>query len=334
MRNLALKVCLLISIFFANHVSATSIQIVVRDGAGEGFRSNQAVAPVRGNPGTTLGQQYQNVFNAAAAVWEHRVDSSVPILIDAALDPLSCSTNSGVLGSAGPLNGFVDFPNAPVSNTIYVVAQANSHAGIDLDESSSDIVATFNSRLGTPGCLTSLNWWLGINSPAPSGTISLYDTVLHEIGHGLGFLSLVDSQGQRLANLNDAFMLNLTDVSRGPWASLSNNGRRASSVNNGGLVWSGRNVAVGAGVFTQGRTGGRLRMFAPSTFQSGSSVSHWDTVLSPDELMEPIATNSSDACATVLAFKDMGWATMNECEPLFVIASGFIAPIINLLLGD
>jgi len=187
MRGLVFTVCSFIFILFANQVNATSIQIVVRDSAGEGFLSNQIVAPVRGNPGTTLGQQYQNVFSAASAIWEQRVDSSVPILIDAALDPLSCSTNSGVLGSAGPLNGFIDFDNAPVPNTIYVVAQANSHAGIDLDVSSSDIEAVFNSQLGTPGCLSSLSWWLGINSPAPSGTISLYDTVLHEIGHGLGF---------------------------------------------------------------------------------------------------------------------------------------------------
>jgi len=332
MKRLIVKAILLLCLSQAH---ATNIEIVNLDSPGEGFRSNQPVAPVSGNSARTLGEQYLNVFNAAASVWERRVDSRVTIKVDARLDPLSCSPQSGVLGAAGPINGFTDFANAPVANTIYVVAQANSLAGVDLDPANSDIGATFNSNLGTPGCLTQISWWLGINSPAPAGTISLFDTVLHEIGHGLGFLSLVNQNGVRLFNTNDAYMLNLFDVNRGlPWPSLSNAGRRASSVNNGGLVWGGGNVAAGAGVFTGGRTGGRLRMYAPSRFAPGSSVSHWDITVSPDELMEPFATPTSNGCATVLALKDMGWRTRNECLPLVPVNDASVVPAINLILDD
>jgi len=321
------------SLMLSSQVYATTIIIVNRDGAGEGLNSAARVAPVQGNSATTLGAQYLNVFRAAAEFWEGKLDSSVPIRVDAQLDPLSCSPNSGVLGSAGPLNGFVDFPNAPRRNTIYVVAQANSLAGRDLDPNNSDLSARFNSSVGSSSCLTRLRWWLGINSPAPAGTISLFDTVLHEIGHGVGFLSLVDQDGRRLADLNDTFMLNLFDRSQNrAWSAMTNSQRRSSSINNGGLVWSGSNVRQGAGVFAGGRSGGLLRMYAPRTFSSGSSVSHWDTVVSPDELMEPFATPTSDSCATVLALRDMGWRTMNECVAARS-RSPIIAPIF-LLLDD
>jgi len=334
MKEIIIRALLLFSTFIVAQANATTIQIVNLDSAGEGFRSNTPVTPVLGNRGTTLGQQYLNVFEAAARVWEERIDSSVTIRIDAALDPLECSATSGVLGAAGPLNGFIDFRNAPRRNTIYVVAQANSLAGRDLDTRNSDIVATFNSRVGSAGCLTGLRWWLGIGAPAPAGTISLFDTVLHEIAHGLGFLSLVDQNGARLANLNDAYILNLFDVSQNrSWPAMSNSGRRTSSRNNGGLVWNGSSVAAGAGVFTEGRSSGLLRMFAPSTFRQGSSVSHWDVALSPDELMEPFATRTSNACATVLALRDMGWRTQNECVEIFPRIP-IVAPIIMLLSDD
>lgn len=335
MKGFSLLVFVVVTVFSAIQASATDIEIVNLDSPGEGFRSNVSVAPVPGNRATTLGGQYLNVFKAAASIWEQRIDSPVKIEIDARLDPLRCSARSGTLGAAGPINGFIDFTNAPKTNTIYVVAQANSLAGIDLDPGNSDIVATFNSNLGTSGCLTGLSWWLGINSPAPAGTISLFDTVLHEIGHGLGFLSLVDPNGGRLANLNDAFMLNLFDVSQNkPWSVLSDGRRKRSARSNGGLVWSGANVAAGASVFTGGRTAGRLRMYAPRTFQQGSSVSHWDTAVSPNELMEPFATATSNACATALALKDMGWKTRNECVELFPKSSGSALSAINSLLLD
>ena len=318
--------------------NATTITIVSGDGPGEGFNSSTPAAPVAGNPGTTLGQQYANVFRAAADFWESKIDSSVEIRVQAVFDPLVCEATQAQLGGAGPLNGFINFPNAPAANTIYVVAHANSIAGEDLDPINNDIDSVFNSLLnGNPSCLGGVSWWTGINSPAPSGTIALYDTVLHEIAHGLGFLTLVDSNGQRLQDFNDVFMLNLFDVSQGrSWAAMTNTQRRTSTVSNGSVVWRGSNVAAGAGVFTAGRNAGMLRIYAPNPYEQGSSNSHWDTVLGPDELMEPFATTRSDSCATVLAFKDMGWRTRDECGASGANPNGdfIVPPILQLLLLD
>ena len=53
--------------------------------------------------------------------------------------------------------------------------------------------------------------------------------------------------------------------------------------------------------------GGHLQMYAPSQVSSGSSVSHWDTALVPDEIMEPIATAAPADLLTTALLTDLGW---------------------------
>jgi hypothetical protein len=58
---------------------------------------------------------------------------------------------------------------------------------------------------------------------------------------------------------------------------------------------------------------GRILMFAPNPFQSGSSVSHFDVSASPNQLMEP--SINSDLTQSVIPpkdltlrlFQDIGW---------------------------
>ena len=48
-------------------------------------------------------------------------------------------------------------------------------------------------------------------------------------------------------------------------------------------------------------------MYAPSPVSPGSSVSHWDTALTPDEVMEPdLRPNPADLLTTQL-MQDIGW---------------------------
>lgn len=100
--------------------NSATLTIVNGDGAGEGFNDASAKSPEGGNSGTTLGQQRLNLFNFAADIWGAYLDSSVPIAVGSKFDPLSpCSAGGGVLGSAGTTTGYVNFTNAPFSNTIY-----------------------------------------------------------------------------------------------------------------------------------------------------------------------------------------------------------------------
>jgi hypothetical protein len=54
---------------------------------------------------------------------------------------------------------------------------------------------------------------------------------------------------------------------------------------------------------------GRVLMFSPLPYQTGSSVSHWDTSAYPDLLMEPALNQglSTDVDLTRSAFRDIGW---------------------------
>ena len=306
-------------------LGAQATQIVVSnlDGAGEGFNDTTAASPVGGNPGTTLGEQRLNVFRHAARLWEAVIGSSVTIVVGAKFDPLTCSAGQGVLGSAGPANISRDFFNAPVANTWYPIALVNSLAGFDLDAAGADINATFNSSVdNNNNCLNNTNWYYGLDGNRPGGTIELLSVVLHEIGHGLGFLTFVDiPTGVRLDNRNDAFLLHLEDHSTGQtWDQLSDAGRLASATDTADLHWTGPAVTALTAGYTAGINQGHVRMYAPATLSSGSSVSHFSNTLAPNELMEPFDTGAKSGPGLALQLlQDIGWFTFADAGPVLAV---------------
>ncbi|HEX3553818.1 MAG TPA: hypothetical protein VIA62_11385 [Thermoanaerobaculia bacterium] len=300
---------------------AATITIVNADGVGEGFNDPNPLAAVTGNTGTTVGQQRLNAFAAAAAYWANRLSSSVAITVHAQMNPLSCSPTSGVIGSAGAADFFSDFPNAPRAATWYASALANKLAGFDLDTSSVEINAQFNSSVGNATCLTGLNWWYGVGGTAPTNTISFYETIRHELAHGLGFLTIVNpATGARALGQDDAFMLFLEDHSTGKtWGQMSDPERVVSAKDPGDLHWVGPKVVAASSALLAGRhPSGHVQMYAPATLQQGSSVSHWDTALTPDEIMEPNATLHPADIVTTQLLEDIGWTlqqTTGACIP-------------------
>ncbi len=289
---------------------AATITIVNADGAGEGFNDPTPVAAIAGNSGNSLGQQRLNAFAAAAAYWANRLSVQVNVTVHAEMNALSCATNSGTLGAAGAVDFFSDFPNAPRPNTWYASALANELAGSDLDPSTPEIDAQFNRSVGSATCLTGLNWWYGVGGTPPAHTISFYEVVLHELAHGLGFITIVNLiDGSRPQGADDAFMLFLEDHSTGKrWFQMSNLERATSARDTGDLHWTGPFVVAASPVLAAGRhPSGHVQMYAPHSLELGSSVSHWDTALTPDELMEPNATAHPADLLTTQALEDIGW---------------------------
>jgi len=80
-------------------------------------------------------------------------------------------------------------------------------------------------------------------------------------------------------------------------------------LHSGMLGTLGLNLAVRAGA----DAAGRALLYTPNPFQSGSSVSHWDTSAFPNQLMEPAingdltheVTPPNDLSFPLL--KDIGW---------------------------
>src|SRR4029078_10414771 len=68
-------------------------------------------------------------------------------------------------------------------------------------------------------------------------------------------------------------------------------------------------------LLSAGKVATHVRLYAPSTQAPGSSVSHWDTALSPNEIMEPFDTGSKLREITIAAFDDMGWTLQPQGTP-------------------
>lgn len=228
--------------------SASAATITIE--AGAGFSDSTVVAPVGGNSGTTLGAQRTIVFQQAANQWAALLNSSVAIRVQASMSALTCTATSGTLGSAGPNVIAANFPNAPRANTIYVIAEANALAGSDLDPGTGghdDIHAQFNVTLdaGGAGCLGGEKWWYGIdpNVAPAANTIPLLPVVFHELGHGLGFVSNVDSAGNfpgGLAGDTPIWADYLFDTNIGKfWKDMTVPERLTSTTNDPFLVWTG-----------------------------------------------------------------------------------------------
>ncbi|RQP25680.1 PA domain-containing protein [Piscinibacter terrae] len=230
--------------------AAATIVILNMNAAGEGFNDPTPAAPVGGNPGTTLGQQRLNAFQAAADIWGATLTSSQTITIRASFEPLTCTASSAVLGSAGAWNIWRDFAGAGKPNTWYPQALANKLSGTNLSAGDpvdgQDIRARFNSRLGLfADCLPGSPFYLGLdNNHGP--LIDLVSVLLHEFGHGLGFQTFTSgatgAQFDGRPSIWDHYIYD--DTANMLWVNMTDAQRATSSLNTGKLTWSGAGVTA------------------------------------------------------------------------------------------
>lgn len=237
---LLLCACTLVA---AGPVRAATIVIQNNNAPGVGFNDPTPRAPVGGNPGTTLGAQRLAVFQRAADIWGGILPSNVTITVAATFEPLTCTTSSAVLGSAGALQAFANFPGA-IPGYWYGEAPGNKLFGANLDPSTPEIQARFNLNIDA-GCFgPGLVWYYGFDGNEGTN-IELLPVVLHEIGHGLGFQTFTSgSTGnylgtptQPMPTIFDRFLLD--KISNLHWDANTPAQRVASAVSVNQLVWDG-----------------------------------------------------------------------------------------------
>ncbi|MEY8204435.1 MAG: Ig-like domain-containing protein, partial [Bermanella sp.] len=299
-----------------------------------GFDSSTAITAIDGNNGTTVGAQRKLSFIKAAEIISAQVTSSVTLVVDASFASLTCTSNSAILGSAGASTNLGVSSGAPsgiLLNTFYPIGLYNAITGSDANSSTNDIAASFNANLGNSGCLQSSNgWYYGFATPA-SNYIGFTTVLLHEITHGLGFASLVNpSTGAKASGIDDIFSNNLYDKANSRnWNDGSeSNANRATSVTSvSGLLWSGSNTnAQAIGLLSNGfddvdadgnfESGDKIEMYAPSSVESGSSISHFSSDATPNELMEPSYTDGQYSLSLALyLLQDIGWGIVTNSAP-------------------
>ncbi|MEO8054820.1 MAG: PA domain-containing protein [Acidobacteriota bacterium] len=288
---------------------AATIVINNINGAGVGFNDPSPVAPVGGNTGTTLGQQRLIAFQAAADKWGATLTSTVTIVINAQFTPLSCTSTSAVLGSAGAVTVWRDFAGAPVAAHWYPAALASKLFGSDVDPATSDINANFNVNLGQTGCLDGVFFYLGLDNNH-GANVDLVTVLEHEFAHGLGFQTFTSgSTGNQLASFPsiwDDFLLDTTTSKT--WTQMTAPERQTSALNSRRLVWTGANVTAAVPTVLQAGTP-VLTVTAPASLAGTYSVgtaSFGPALASPGvtaEVMPVVDTapNSGLACAALSA---------------------------------
>jgi len=317
----ALLFCFLIGGMGGSRVyAAATITLVNQDGPNEGFNDPTPFTPVGGNNATTLGQARLNAFQHAADIWAGLLTSSVPILVDVEMNPLPF----GILGGAGPNSVHRDFANAPKANTLYVQALANKWAGQDTNPAQSDIGVVFTS---VDPIIFGIAWYLGLDGNPSANQADFVTVVLHELAHGLGFISLVDdSTGAKFMGLDDVYsdFLEHHGASPSDYPSMTNAQRALANVAGANLHFIGSQVVGASGGLTAGVTGTHVHMYAPNPVESGSSVSHFSDVIKPDQLMEPALDSGGaihDVGLTWELFNDIGWSgdggTIPASDPIF-----------------
>ncbi len=299
---------------------AATIVVQPNDPANVGFNDPTPVSPVGDNNGTTLGQQRLIAVQRAADIWGAVLTSGPTITVRANWpNDVPCTATTAVLASAGTVGLVGNFANAPFANTWYSRALANKLAGTDLSAAGPEIDAEFNSRIGTSGCLPTRFWYLGLDNNHGAG-IDLVTVTIHELGHGLGFASFTnEATGAQPSNRPSIFDRFLRDNTTGKlWPDMTDSERVASAINFRNLVWIGSQVTADVpNIPLSGGADGsnHALLFTPNPVDPGSSVSHWDTSLSPNQLMEPnISSNLSHSVAvpqdlTLSLLTDIGWGS-------------------------
>ncbi len=196
-------------------------------------------------------------------------------------------------------------------NTFYPVALAEKISGMEINEvTESDIVASFNKNT---------SWYYGTDGNTPAGKMDLVTIVLHEIGHGLGFTDsyTVESGEGRVGlasgpdsipivfdlfvenNLNQNLFQDFISPSKELGTQLQSN-----------------NLFFNSPLSVAALNGTKPKLFAPSTYDEGSSISHLDETTfnlkgDANRLMTPqiaFAESIHNPGSVLLSMlSDMGW---------------------------
>lgn len=237
-------------------------------------------------------------FDRAVEIWESVLESSVTIHVEVRWVPLA----AGVLGSANYTSAYANFKGAQKINVFYPVAIAERITGQELNGADQpDIFANFSSVF---------DWHFDPNTTPPVGTYDLTTVVLHELGHGLGFSgSLRVSGGSGLFGLASTGVPIIYDVPIETFAGenlletlASPSAALATPLTSNALFFDAPS--------------GRSQLYAPTTYNGGSSISHLDETTfnsTGNSLMTPfIAAREqiNNPGLSLEMLQDMGWETI------------------------
>lgn len=282
---------------------------------------NTATSPIQGNNGGTLGEQRRNAFLQAVIRIQQELDGVANLRIRACWKASGGDANGATLASAGPTyvvrdDGVWWYDNNNPDNNVwsnpfldsrytwYSAAGAAQRAGTEFCRYASnhcgeaDIFIQFNTDIDGNTALGNRKFHYGYDAP-PGNGVDFVSTAMHEITHGLGFLSLyqVNEQGNtpvgsKLHGYDDVFSDALAAVEGNdavPLNSLSPAEVRTVLTSGLNLRWAGPDAVLSQLNPWRDRAypANLPAMYAPlGGISPGSTLSHISDLM-PLTLMQP-----------------------------------------------
>lgn len=229
---------------------------------------------------TGFSSQAKTAMDYAASILETMLPPDTKLTITASWEKI---TTSGILAQS-TVTTIVAGSQIDALNPLsyYPISLAEKIAGKSLNSDlEGDITLAVNS---------SVNWYLGTDGQTPTQKYDLVTVVIHEICHGLGFYDSFTSDGTigsygfgSFPVIYDTFVENLSGNRLTDTLKFLNNSAELRSQLIGGLLY------FNGPLLRKYTSGSRAKLYAPSTWDAGSSISHLDEsgTLRVNSLMTP-----------------------------------------------
>lgn len=245
-------------------------------------------------------------FQYAVDVWKDLIYSPIPIHIKATWEKLA----SDVLGSCSPSGYYYNFNSTQIWNCYYPVALVEKMMGQEANlVSDYELEASFNSSF--------TNWYFGTDGATPDDKYDFVSTVMHELTHGLGFHGFFySSRGRGGYGENDALGAAFDQyvIDKSDQALVDTRFYTNPSVKLYQALTSGR-LAFN----TKLAPDSLPRLYAPTNWDSGSSVYHLNDASYPYGDPNSLMTHAMDKGEaihspgpnTLAIMYDMGWKSIS-----------------------
>ncbi|MDA3881868.1 MAG: T9SS type A sorting domain-containing protein [Bacteroidales bacterium] len=240
----------------------------------------------------------KNAVNFALDVWDQYINFTFPVIVHVSWTTISGSVNA----YAKPTSLISNYPSLNWSDFSLPVALAENSISKNLNKEQADIELVINSNI---------NWHLD-ETEMPEGKTDLATIILHEFAHGLGFLGNISYKNADFLLENpliyDSYIYYKDSLSV---VSLFNSSVNQDSLMN--ILTS--DTLLWLGPYSQAFLGYYPKLYAPSTFNSGSSFYHFDESIFPlgdtNALMTPIINSfemiHAPGIAALSILADIGW---------------------------
>jgi len=230
------------------------------------------------------------------------------------------SVTIGDLGSTGTL-GTSSANFAQSGMYFYATPLFNVVTNTDLGGATTSMTISMNNN-------ASITW--GYNAGLPgTGAYSWQSVVMHEVLHSMGFYDGIANNTGGLANAGYTIFDSFTTLGTGGGAvaftSYTTDAQRLAAITSNNLFWTGS-----FGVAANG--GNPVKLYAPATYESGSTYSHIDpSQTGAGGLLFPaLSSNTYFAGPTAVELgimRDMGWSIAAVPEPATCVLFAGVAAL-------